>query len=91
MKPLQRLDDNAKSNKTEEVSKEYLDHLYSDDAQRLIGESGYRPANETVLNEFSDKFDLNIRLWSINDYGGWDEAYKTYFDDGAMFDEIYSN
>ena len=85
------VDDNAKSNKTEEVSKEYLDHLYSDDAQRLIGESGYRPANETVLNEFSDKFDLNIRLWSINDYGGWDEAYKTYFDDGAMFDEIYSN
>ena len=85
------VDDNAKSNKTEEVSKEYLDHLYSDDAQRLIGESGYRPANETILNEFSDKFDLNIRLWSINDYGGWDEAYKTYFDDGAMFDEIYSN
>ena len=85
------VDDNAKSNGTEEASKEYLQYLYSDEAQRLIGESGYRPTNQDILNQFSDKFDLNIRLWSIDDYGGWDEAYKTYFDDGAMFDEIYGN
>ena len=65
--------------------------LYSDEAQQLIGENGYRPANQDILNRFSDKFDLNIRLWSIEDYGGWNEAYKTYFDDGAMFDEIYGN
>lgn len=85
------VDDNAKSNGTQEVSKEYLQYLYSDEAQQLIGESGYRPANQDILNRFSDKFDLNIRLWSIEDYGGWNEAYKTYFDDGAMFDEIYGN
>lgn len=85
------VDDNARSNGTQEVSKEYLQHLYSDEAQQLIGESGYRPTNQDILNRFSDKFDLNIRLWSIEDYGGWNEAYKTYFDDGAMFDEIYGN
>lgn len=85
------VDDNARSNGTQEVSKEYLQYLYSDEAQQLIGESGYRPTNQDILNRFSDKFDLNIRLWSIEDYGGWNEAYKTYFDDGAMFDEIYSN
>lgn len=85
------VDDNAKSNGTQEVSKEYLQYLYSDEAQQLIGESGYRPTNQDILNRFSDKFDLNIRLWSIEAYGGWNEAYKTYFDDGAMFDEIYGN
>ena len=62
-----------------------------DEAQQLIGESGYRPTNQDILNRFSNKFDLNIMLWSIEDYGGWNEAYKTYFDDGAMFDEIYGN
>lgn len=77
--------------KSSPVSKEYLQYLYSDEAQQLIGESGYRPTNQDILNRFSDKFDLNIRLWSIEDYGGWNEAYKTYFDDGAMFDEIYGN
>ena len=34
------VDDNAKSNETEAASKEYLQYLYSDEAQRLIGESG---------------------------------------------------
>ena len=85
------VDDNARSNDSEDVSREYLEYLYSDEAQKLIGESGYRPTNEEILQSFSDKFDLDIELWNIDDYGGWDEAYKTYFDDGAMFDEIYSN
>ena len=42
-----------------------------------------------ILEEFSNKFDLDIELWTIDDFGGWEEAYETYFDDGAMFDEIY--
>lgn len=84
------VDDNARSNGTEEVSERYLDYLYSEDAQRLIGESGYRPTDENILNEFSDKFDLSISMWNIADYGGWEKAYQEFFDDGAMFDEIYN-
>lgn len=83
------VDDNANMNHTQEISKEYLSYLYSEEAQRLIGESGYRPSDETILKEFADKFDLNIKLWNIQDYGGWDQAYEIYFDDGAWFDEIY--
>ena len=30
-----------------------------------------------------------MELWTIEDFGGWDEAYKTYFEDGAQFDQIY--
>jgi sulfate/thiosulfate-binding protein len=85
------VDDNAKSNHTEDVCKEYLDYLYSDEAQKLIGENGYRPVKEEILQEFSSKFDLQMKLFTIEDYGGWDEAYKTFFDDGAMFDEIYGD
>ena len=50
-----------------------------------------RPSNESILKEFSDRFDLNVKLYTIKDYGGWNETYKNYFDDGAMFDEIYGN
>lgn len=84
------VDDNAGCNGTEAVSERYLDYLYSEDAQRLIGESGYRPTDETILNEFSDKFDLSISMWSIANYGGWEKAYQDFFDDGALFDEIYN-
>ena len=48
------------------------------------------PEDENILNEFSDKFDLSISMWSIADYGGWEKAYQDFFDDGAMFDEIYN-
>ena len=45
--------------------------------------------DEKVLKQFSDKFDLNVNLCTIADFGGWDAAYKKFFDDGAIFDEIY--
>ena len=84
------VDDNARMDKTEEVSREYLSYLYSDEAQKLAADNGYRPTNKEILEQYSDEFDLNIRLTTINDFGGWDEAYKQYFDDGALFDKIYN-
>lgn len=83
------VDDNARVNGTEDVSERYLSYLYSDEAQRLAADYGYRPSDEEILQEFADKFDLSIKLYSIEDYGGWDNAYEQYFDDGALFDKIY--
>ena len=80
----------AKKRGTEEVAREYLNYLYSDDAQRLAGENYYRPSNEKILKEFSDQFNLDMNLVTIDDFGGWDQAFKDYFDDGAVFDQIYS-
>ena len=83
------VDANAEKNGTADAAKIYLEYLYSDEAQKIIGENGYRPTNEEILNSFSDKFDLNVNLCTIDDFGGWDAAYETFFDDGAIFDEIY--
>lgn len=85
------VDANADKNGTQEVAKEYLEYLYTEDAQKIIGENGYRPTNEEILKSFSDKFDLNVTLCKIDDFGGWDAAYEKFFDDGAIFDEIYGN
>ena len=84
------VDENADANGTQEVAAAYLEYLYTDEAQELIGEYGYRPSNEDILAEYSDKFDLDMTLCSIEDFGGWDAAYETYFNDGAIFDEIYN-
>lgn len=84
------VDENAEKNNTVDVAKEYLEYLYTDDAQRIIGENYYRPSNETILNEFADTFDLSVNLCTIDDFGGWDKAYEDFFADGAIFDEIYA-
>ncbi|MCH5212625.1 MAG: sulfate ABC transporter substrate-binding protein [Oscillospiraceae bacterium] len=74
---------------TREVATEYLQYLYSDEAQRLEAENYYRPSNEEILKEFADVFDLNINLVTIEDFGGWDKAQEKHFTDGGVFDEIY--
>ena len=83
------VDENAKKDGTEELAKEYLSWLYTDEAQQIIAKNGYRPSNEKILKEYADKFDLNMKLCTIDDFGGWDMAYDTFFYDGGVFDEIY--
>lgn len=83
------VDANAQENGTEQVAHDYLEYLYSDEAQEIIGQYGYRPSNETILAKYADKYDLDIELCTIDDFGGWNEAYTTFFADGGIFDEIY--
>ena len=84
------VDENVKKKGTEEVSKAYLEYLYSDEAQRIAGNNFYRPSNKEILKEYNDVFDLNTNLVTIDEaFGGWDKAYEDFFEDGAVFDEIY--
>ena len=85
------VDENADKNHTREIAHDYLEWLYSHEAQRIIAEYGYRPSDEAVLEEYGDRFDLNMKLCTISDFGGWDPAFEVYFKDGGVFDEIYGN
>lgn len=85
------VDENAEENGTTEVAAAYLEYLYSDEAQALAAENYYRPSNEEILAEYADVFDLDIEMCTIDDFGGWDQAYEDFFEDGALFDEIYES
>ena len=54
---------------TREVATEYLNYLYSDEAQRIAGDNYYRPSNEDILKEYADVFDLNVNLVTILEDG----------------------
>lgn len=75
---------------TRDVATEYLNYLYSEEAQRVAGENFYRPSNQKVLAEFKDTFNLEINLVTINDFGGWDAAHEKHFSNGGLFDQIYT-
>lgn len=81
----------AENRGTEDIAKEYLNYLYSDDAQRIAAENYYRPVNEEILKEYSDVFDLTMELKMIDDFGGWQEVQEKHFVDGGIFDQIYGN
>lgn len=74
---------------TREAAEEYLNYLYSDEAQRIAGDYFYRPSNPDILKEYRDVFHLDIDLATIDQFGGWDEAQEVHFSDGGIFDQIY--
>lgn len=84
------VDETVQSKGTEEVAEAYLEYLYSDIGQKIAARNYYRPSNKSILNEYKNQFDLDIKMININDFGGWDKAYEKYFKDGAIFDQIYS-
>ena len=47
------VDRNAEDHGTKELAHDYLEYLYSDEAQRLAGENYYRPSDEKILQEYS--------------------------------------
>ncbi len=77
--------------KTREVAEAYLNYLYSDAGQDLVGKWYYRPRSEAALKKYESRFP-KLTLLTIDDpmFGGWPAAQKKHFADGGIFDEIYS-
>lgn len=74
---------------TEAVAKGYLEYLYSDEAQDIIGKNFYRPRSEKALAKHGEKF-AKVTLFTIDEvFGGWKKANQTHFADGGVFDQIY--
>lgn len=60
------VDEVAENRGTADISKEYLNYLYSDDAQRIAADNYYRPVDQKILEEYSDVFDLTMELKTID-------------------------
>ena len=88
--PVAVVDSVADAKGTREVATEYLKHLYSEDAQRMIAKNYFRPVDEKVKAESKSQFP-DLKLVTIEkEFGGWQEAQKRFFDDGGLFDKIYT-
>ena len=91
-------------NGTRDVATEYLNYLYSDEAQKLEAQWYYRPTTDSVLKEYTYEGSsktitelpkdgkwiiTDIDLTNIDHFGGWSKASEKHFADGGVFDSIY--
>ena len=73
---------------TAEVAQAYVQHLYSDEGQRLAAKHFYRPRNAKIAAEFAGQFP-KVELFTIEAvFGGWTKAQKQHFAEGGTFDVI---
>jgi sulfate transport system substrate-binding protein len=88
--PVTVVDENAKKHKTYDVSKAYLEYLYSPIGQKIAAKNFYRPYKP----EFADKEDIakfsKLELVTMEQvFGTWKDVQKKHFDDSGVFDSIY--
>ncbi|SFE16151.1 sulfate transport system substrate-binding protein [Paenibacillus catalpae] len=87
--PVAVVDKVADERGTREVAEAYLQYLYSDEGQEIAAQNYYRPINETIAAKYKDQF-KDLELITIDDFGGWKTAQEKHFNDGGIFDKIYT-
>lgn len=75
---------------TGELAKAYLAYLYSDEGQDIAARHALRPRSEAILKKYASTF-KPVQLFTVQDmFGSLSEAQKAHFNDGALFDKIYT-
>ena len=75
---------------TTQLAKDYLQWLYSDEAQEIAAKHAIRPRSEAVLKKHADQF-KPIKQFTVAKYfGSLTEAQKVHFNDGGQFDKLYT-
>jgi sulfate/thiosulfate transport system substrate-binding protein len=73
---------------TRSVAEAYLKFLYTEEGQDIGAKNYYRPRLASA-EKFGPKYPA-IKLFTVEDvFGGWQNAQKTHFADGGVFDHIY--
>ena len=65
---------------SDDSAQAFLDYLYTDEAQQLWADRGYRPVVQSVFDKNKDKFPTPPDLFTIDDLGGWDKVATDFFD-----------
>jgi sulfate/thiosulfate-binding protein len=88
--PVSVVDKIAAKHGTTEVAKAYLEFLYSPEGQEIGAENFYRPRSPEVAAKYANRFP-KVQLFTVDElFGGWQKAQKRHFDDGGLFDKIYT-
>lgn len=73
---------------TTQVAKDYLQGLWSDNAQTIMAEGFLRPSNPKILADYSQKLPPITTFEATEVFGNWDEIMSKFFKDGGMMDEL---
>lgn len=88
--PVAIVDSVVERKGTREVAQAYLEYLWSEEGQRIAAKNYLRPRNEAILAEYADRFP-EVQFIGIEEtFGNWNDIQATHFNDGGVFDEIYS-
>ena len=87
--PVAIVDKVADKKGTRAVAEAYLKYLYTPEAQEIEAKNYYRRRLDTVAKKYASTFRKPNLVTIDSVFGGWQQAQKKFFADGAVFDQIY--
>jgi sulfate transport system substrate-binding protein len=88
--PIAVVDKNVDKKGTRKVAEAFTRYLYTDTAQRIFAEEGFRPVTAKVKAETRGKFPVLQKLFTARDFGGWNNINKQFFGKGGLWDQIFA-
>ncbi|WP_331375221.1 sulfate ABC transporter substrate-binding protein [Sinorhizobium chiapasense] len=87
--PVALIDGNVDRKGTRKVAEAYLNYLYTDIGQKIVAKHYYRPYKPELANPDDIARFADLKLVTIDEFGGWKEAQAKFFGTGGIFDQIY--
>jgi len=73
---------------TRKPAEAYLQFLYTDAGQEVAAKHNLRPRNDKVLARYARQFP-KLNTFTVDEvFGGWSQAQKDHFNDGATYDQV---
>lgn len=88
--PVAVLDRNVDRRGTRAAAEAYLQFLYTEEGQEIAARHHFRPTRPEVLERHRATFP-DMQLFTVDEvFGSWSAAQQTHFDEGGIFDQIYT-
>jgi sulfate transport system substrate-binding protein len=75
---------------TRKAAEALASYLFSEEAQQVFAEEGFRPTNPTVWERVKSRFAPVKQFFSVQEFGGWDAVNKTFFDNGGLWVRLFA-
>jgi sulfate transport system substrate-binding protein len=82
------VDTNVARKGSQAMAQAYLEYLFTDEAQEIIAQHGYRPFREDILTRHADRFP-SLDLFPVTFVAkDWNDAQRKFFAEGGVFDTL---
>lgn len=89
--PAAVVDKYAKKHSVEKEATAFLNYLWSNEAQKVFAEEGFRPVNNDIAKQYANQFKTPSGLFDISYLGGWYKVESTLYNSGGIWDQVVAN
>ncbi|MBP3965765.1 sulfate ABC transporter substrate-binding protein [Paenibacillus lignilyticus] len=86
--PAAIVDVNVDKHGTRKAAEALLAYLYSEEAQRIFADNGFRPVNDKVMEEVKGNYKTPEDLFDISYLGGWAEVRKSLYSPKGVWYQV---